>query len=173
MMRRCVLWCVVVVLAIAGRDAIASSPNVIVVMVDDMGWRDLSCQGSTFYETPHIDRLAAGGLRFTNGYAACTVCSPSRAAMMTGQYPARLHITDWIPGHDRPFAKLRIPDWQKFLPLKTVTVAERLQAAVPRFFSRATTVGSPTSPTMPRSARGKALPIRGACVCRSSCPGRA
>jgi arylsulfatase A-like enzyme len=129
MMRRCVLWFVVVVVAIVGRDAIAASPNVIVVMVDDMGWRDLSCQGSTFYETPNIDRLAAGGLRFTNGYAACTVCSPSRAAMMTGQYPARLHITDWIPGHDRPFAKLRIPDWQKFLPLDAVTVAEQLRSA--------------------------------------------
>jgi len=129
MMRRSVLWIVMVVVAIAGRDGIAASPNVIVVMVDDMGWRDLSCQGSTFYETPNIDRLAAGGLRFTNGYSACTVCSPSRAAMMTGQYPARLHITDWIPGHDRPFAKLRIPDWQKFLPLDSVTVAERLQRA--------------------------------------------
>lgn len=123
------LCCVVVFVAIGGRDAIAVPPNVIVVLVDDMGWRDLSCQGSMFYETPNIDRLAAGGLRFTNGYAACTVCSPSRAAMMTGQYPARLHITDWIPGHDRPFAKLRIPDWQKFLPLETVTVAERLRSA--------------------------------------------
>ena len=111
MMRQCVLWFVMVVAAIAGRDGIAASPNVIVVMVDDMGWRDLSCQGSTFYETPHIDRLAAGGLRFTNGYSACTVCSPSRAAMMTGQYPARLNITDWIPGHERPQARLAIPDW--------------------------------------------------------------
>ena len=129
MMGRIVLWFVVTVVAIGGSDAIAESPNVIVVLVDDMGWQDLSCQGSPFYETPNIDRLAAGGLRFTNGYAACTVCSPSRAAMMTGQYPARLHITDWIPGHDRPFAKLRIPDWQTFLPLETVTVAERLRSA--------------------------------------------
>jgi arylsulfatase A-like enzyme len=107
----------------------AARPNVIVVLVDDMGWRDLSCQGSPFYETPHIDRLAASGMRFTHGYSACTVCSPSRAALMTGQYPARLHITDWIAGHERPFAKLRIPDWQKFLPLEAVTVAERLAAA--------------------------------------------
>lgn len=123
------LWIVAMFVAIGGRVAIAATPNVIVVLVDDMGWRDLSCQGSTFYETPHIDRLAAGGLRFTNGYAACTVCSPSRAAMMTGQYPARLHVTDWIPGHDRPFAKLQIPDWQRFLPLEAVTVAERLKSA--------------------------------------------
>jgi arylsulfatase A len=102
---------------------------VIVVLVDDMGWKDLSCQGSPFYETPHIDRLAASGMRFTEGYAACTVCSPTRAAMMTGQYPARLHITDWITGHERPFAKLKIPEWRKFLPHNVVTVAERLKAA--------------------------------------------
>jgi arylsulfatase A-like enzyme len=106
-----------------------SAPNVIVVLVDDMGWRDLSCQGSGWFETPHIDRLAASGMRFTHGYSACTVCSPSRAALMTGQSPARLHITDWIPGHRRPDAKLSPPDWQQFLPLDAVTVAERLKAA--------------------------------------------
>ena len=103
-------------------------PNVIVVMVDDMGWKDLGCQGSGWYETPHLDRLAASGMRFTTAYSACTVCSPARAAMMTGQYPARLHLTDWIPGHERPKAKLRIPDWTKHLPLGVVTVAERLRA---------------------------------------------
>ncbi|MFM8495889.1 MAG: sulfatase, partial [Planctomycetia bacterium] len=113
-------------------DAIAAAApptNVIVVLVDDMGWRDLSCQGSPLYETPHIDRLAASGMRFTHGYAACTVCSPTRAAMLTGQYPARLHITDWIKGHERPFAKLKIPEWRKFLPRDVVTVAERLKSA--------------------------------------------
>ena len=113
----------------ASGDSAPIKPNVIVVLVDDMGWRDLSCQGSPFFETPHIDRLAASGMRFTHGYSACTVCSPTRAALMTGQSPARLHITDWIPGHNRPQAKLMIPDWQKFLPLETVTLAERLQAA--------------------------------------------
>jgi arylsulfatase A-like enzyme len=104
-------------------------PNVIVVLVDDMGWKDLSCQGSDFYETPHVDRLAAAGMRFTAGYAACTVCSPTRAALLAGQYPARLHLTDWIAGHERPRATLRIPDWTKHLPLEEVTVAERLQGA--------------------------------------------
>ena len=104
-------------------------PNVVVVLVDDMGWKDLSCQGSDFYETPHVDRLAASGMRFTNGYSACTVCSPTRAAMLTGQYPARLHLTDWIAGHERPHAKLRIPAWSKRLPLEQVTIAERLKAA--------------------------------------------
>jgi len=122
-------WPVTVPLERPEKAAAVEKPNVIVVLVDDMGWRDLSCQGSPYFETPNIDRLAATGMRFTHGYSACPVCSPTRAAMMTGQYPARLHITDWIPGHDRPFAKLAIPDWQRFLPLETVTVAERLQAA--------------------------------------------
>ena len=116
--------------ACRGSELVATPlPNVIVILVDDMGWRDLSCQGSEFYETPHIDRLAAAGMRFTQGYSACTVCSPSRAAIMTGQYPARLHITDWIAGHQRPHAKLLPPDWTKHLPLETVTVAERLKTA--------------------------------------------
>ncbi len=66
------------------------------VLVDDLGWMDLGCQGSDFYRTPNIDRLAAGGMRFTNGYASCAVCSPTRAALMTGRAPARLGITDWI-----------------------------------------------------------------------------
>ncbi len=104
-------------------------PNVIVVLVDDLGWRDLACQGSLAYETPAVDRLAAEGMRFTRGYAACTVCSPSRAALMTGQYPARLHLTDWIAGHDKPDAKLLPPDWTKHLPLEATTLAERLRAA--------------------------------------------
>lgn len=89
--------------------------NVIVVFVDDLGVTDLQCDGNTFHETPHLNKLAEDGMRFTAGYAACTVCSPSRAALMTGQYPARLHITDWIAGHNRPFAKLKIPDWTKHL----------------------------------------------------------
>ena len=71
-------------------------PNVILVLVDDMGWMDLSCQGSDFYRTPNIDRLAKEGIRFTNGYAACAVCSPTRAAVQTGRYPHRLGVTDWI-----------------------------------------------------------------------------
>ena len=92
------------------------TPNVILILIDDLGWTDLGCQGSKFYETPHIDRLAASGMRFTQGYSACTVCSPTRAAVMTGKYPARLHITDWIAGHKRPFAKLKVPDWTMHLP---------------------------------------------------------
>ena len=71
-------------------------PNVIVFLVDDMGWTDVGCYGSEYYETPNVDRLAAEGMRFTQGYAACAVCSPSRAALQTGRHPARLGVTDWI-----------------------------------------------------------------------------
>jgi arylsulfatase A len=70
--------------------------NVVLILIDDMGWMDLSCQGSKYYETPHIDSLAAQGIRFTDGYAACAVCPPTRASVMTGQYPGRIRITDWI-----------------------------------------------------------------------------
>ena len=107
----------------------APPPNVIVILVDDMGQTDLSCYGSKFCETPHIDGLAKGGVRFANGYSACTVCSPTRAALLTGKYPARLHLTDWITGHDRPKAKLKIPDWRKFLPFEEITLAEQFKAA--------------------------------------------
>jgi arylsulfatase A-like enzyme len=115
--------------AAAGAQPPEVRPNVVVILVDDLGWKDLACQGSGIHETPHIDRLAASGMRFTNAYSACTVCSPTRAAMMTGCYPARLRITDWIPGHERPRATLRIPDWTKTLPLESTTVAERLKTA--------------------------------------------
>ena len=74
----------------------SAKPNIILVLVDDMGWMDLSCQGSDFYRTPNVDRLAKEGILFTNGYAACAVCSPTRAAVQTGRYPHRLGVTDWI-----------------------------------------------------------------------------
>jgi len=71
-------------------------PNVILILIDDMGWRDLSCYGSSFYETPNIDRLATQGMTFTQAYASCPVCSPTRASLLTGKYPATLGLTDWI-----------------------------------------------------------------------------
>lgn len=101
--------------------------NFIVFLTDDLGATDLACYGSPFYETPNLDRLARDGAKFTQCYSACTVCSPTRAAMMTGQYPAKLHVTDWIAGHNRPFAKLQIPEWTKELPLGTRTVATALK----------------------------------------------
>lgn len=71
-------------------------PNIVFILIDDMGWRDLACSGSTFYETPNIDELRHQGMLFDNAYASCPVCSPSRASVMTGKYPARLGVTDWI-----------------------------------------------------------------------------
>ena len=71
--------------------------NVVLFFIDDLGWKDLACQGSEFYRTPNIDRLAAGGMRFTDAYAACAVCSPTRASVLTGKYPARLMLTQWLP----------------------------------------------------------------------------
>jgi len=120
---RGVLFTIISTFAATGIFA-AGGPNVILILIDDMGWTDLSCYGSKFYETPNIDRLAAGGMRLTHSYSACTVCSPTRSAVMTGKYPARLHITDWIAGSERPNAKLKIPDWRQYLPHDEITIAE-------------------------------------------------
>lgn len=120
------LFTLMIVASVAHADA--KKLNVIVVLVDDLGHTDLGCQGSSFIETPHIDRLAKDGTRFTNAYSACTVCSPTRAGLLTGQYPARLHITDWIAGHKRPNAKLKVPDWTMHLPKETYTLAEAFKA---------------------------------------------
>jgi len=98
-------------------------PNFVFFLIDDLGRQDLGCYGSTFYETPNIDRLAAQGMRFTDAYAACPVCSPTRASIMTGKYPARLGITDWIGAPQKPTA------YRDHLPLEEVTVAEALQEA--------------------------------------------
>lgn len=113
-----------------GTRAAARKPNFVFILIDDMGWTDLGCFGSTFYESPNVDALARRGVRFTNGYAACPVCSPSRAAVMTGMYPARLNLTDWIPGRKQwPTAKLLTPQFNQQLPLEEVTIAEALKGA--------------------------------------------
>lgn len=81
----------------ASNPAMAQTqPNIILFLIDDLGWIDVGCYGSEYYQTPNIDRLAAEGMRFTNGYAACAVCSPTRASILTGRYPSRMGITDWI-----------------------------------------------------------------------------
>ena len=103
--------------------------NIVLIVVDDLGWTDLGVMGSAFHETPNIDALAAEGMRFTNAYAATTVCSPTRASILTGQYPARLRVTDWIDGHARPWAKLQIPEWTHRLPAEALTIAEALRPA--------------------------------------------
>lgn len=104
-------------------------PNMILLLADDLGWTGLGCFGSDFYETPNLDTLAQRGVKFTNAYAACTVCSPTRASIMTGKYPARLHLTDFISGQNRPHARLRIPDWTKRLDGSHTTIAEVLRDA--------------------------------------------
>src|SRR5215510_9740734 len=91
---RCLLTALVGLLFIT--HAAAHKPNVIVFLADDLGWADLGCYGSTFYETPNLDRMASQGMRFTQAYATCPVCSPSRAAYMTGRWPQRTGITDFI-----------------------------------------------------------------------------
>ncbi|MDB6026600.1 MAG: hypothetical protein JWM68_2823 [Verrucomicrobiales bacterium] len=98
--------------------------NVVLILADDLGWKDLSCYGSEFYQTPNIDKLAKDGMKFTQAYSACTVCSPTRAAILTGKYPARLHVTDWIPGLPPENPKLTVPDWTKYLPLEEVSLAK-------------------------------------------------
>ena len=104
--------------------------NVVFILIDDLGWRDPGCYGSDLHETPHIDRLAREGMRFTDGYAACPVCSPTRASIMTGKYPARLHLTNYLVGRrTRKGSPILPADYRHFLPLEEVTIAEALKAA--------------------------------------------
>ncbi|ACQ82226.1 sulfatase [Beutenbergia cavernae DSM 12333] len=101
-------------------------PNIVLVVVDDLGWRDLGCFGSTFYETPHIDALAASGTRFTHSYAAAPVCSPTRASLLTGKYPARVGVTNWIGGH--AIGALRDVPYFHGLPQDEYALARALRA---------------------------------------------
>lgn len=103
-------------------------PNFVFILVDDLGWKDLGCYGSEFYETPNIDRLASKSMLFTDAYASCPVCSPTRASIMTGKYPSRLNITDWIPGQDPKNKKLLGPEDLDEMPLEEVTIAETMKS---------------------------------------------
>ena len=109
--------------------AAAQPPNVVLILADDLGWTDIAPFGSDLHETPALDQLARDGMKFTQNYSACTVCSPTRAALMTGKYPARLHVTDWIPGAMPDNPKLLVPDWTKFLPTDETTLAKVFKAA--------------------------------------------
>ena len=101
-------------------------PNIVLLLVDDMGWSDLGTYGNKFHETPNIDQLADSGMKFTDAYASCGVCSPSRASILTGKYPATLKITDWIPGHkgSKDFIS---PKMYYELQKEEVTIAEQLK----------------------------------------------
>jgi arylsulfatase A-like enzyme len=93
----------------------ARPPNVVFFLVDDLGWTDVGTFGSSFHETPHIDRFATEGVKFTSAYAACHVCSPTRSSILTGKYPARTGLSDWLRGRrDFPFQKLKnVPSVQQ------------------------------------------------------------
>ena len=99
--------------------------NFIFILIDDMGWKDLGCYGSDYYRTPRIDQLAANGAKFTQAYAAHSVCSPTRASILTGCYPARVGVTSFIPGIVRPYSKLNPPEnWTRYLKMSETTYAE-------------------------------------------------
>ena len=133
--RRCAIPLLVMVYCVAAPHLSAMSatrPNVLLIMVDDLGWMDLHCQGNDRLSTPHIDRLAMQGTRFTDAYSASPVCSPTRAAVLTGLAPARLRITNHIPDQKRftpQDATLLPAEMLNHLPTKHVTIAERLRGA--------------------------------------------
>ncbi|MDX1564633.1 MAG: sulfatase [Phycisphaeraceae bacterium] len=135
MFTRCVAL-MVLLLAAADTARAVEKPNIVFILADDLGWRDLSGEGSRFYESPNIDSLAASGMRFTQGYATCQVCSPSRASILTGKYPTRHGITTWIG--DRAGAAWRQtnrhdshlpPDYVRSLAADEITLAEVFQKA--------------------------------------------
>jgi len=100
-------------------------PCFIFILIDDLGWTDLGCYGSSFYETPHLDRLATEGMRFTHAYAACPVCSPTRASILSGKYPATVQVTNYIPGQEK--GKLLSAPYLHYLPREEKTVAAALR----------------------------------------------
>ncbi|MHC4788061.1 MAG: sulfatase, partial [Planctomycetota bacterium] len=110
---------------LSGSPSHMSSPNIVFILLDDLGWRDIGCYGSTFYETPNIDRLATEGTSFTDAYASCPVCSPTRASVMTGRYPARVGVTNWIGGHTK--GKLIDAPYTDHLPLEEFSLPSALK----------------------------------------------
>ena len=114
--------------ALSGAPDKTQRPNFVLILADDLGWRDLACYGNPFFSTPNIDRLAAEGARFTQAYAASPVCSPTRASILTGRHPARTGITDWIPGRRWPErGPLITPETPRALRLEENTIAEQLR----------------------------------------------
>ena len=122
-------------LPVCNQAAAARKPNIVFILADDLGYMDIGANNpKTFYETPNLNRLASQGMRFTDGYAACPVCSPTRASILTGKYPARLQLTDYIGG--RRTGKPLPAEYLDHLPLEEVTLAEALKKPVtPRAFS--------------------------------------
>lgn len=114
----------------AARGEDRRRPNIVFILADDLGQRDLGAYGSTFYETPNLDRLARRGMRFAQAYAACNVCSPTRASLLTGRYPARLGITDWLPGRPpQSDERLARPALAQHLEAGAATFADAFRAS--------------------------------------------
>jgi arylsulfatase A len=112
----------------APANAAQRPPNILFILADDLGATDLSCYGSDFYKSPNIDKLAERGMKFTQAYAACNVCSPTRASILTGKYPARLKLTTYLPGRpDRPDQMLKQPKMFQHLRLEETTIPEMLK----------------------------------------------
>ena len=140
-----VLLCCGVAIAQDARDR---PPNVVVFVVDDLGWADVSPDNpDTFYDTPNVQRIADAGVRFTNGYAACPVCSPSRAALLTGRYPQRCGVTDYIGpgGGNQP------ENWRRDTVMLPAPYEDRLP---------------PQHPVAAQNARGQTIPPHGVVICR-------
>ena len=113
------------------KDSLSGTrPNIIFILADDMGWADLPVYGNLFNEAPNLSRMAEEGIRFTDAYAACPVCSPTRASILSGQYPARVGITDFITGHWRPYEEVIVPtNRTQYLPEEIITVGELMMDA--------------------------------------------
>ena len=129
--KRATLFFLSLLLASFGGAAENPRLNIVFILIDDMGWTDLGCYGSDYYETPNVDRLAQQGMKFTDAYAASCVCSPTRVSILTGKFPGRLHITHAIPiqGAERIKEPLPLIEaiYRKNLPLEEVTIAEALK----------------------------------------------
>ena len=113
-------------------QSIDDRPNIVLIVADDLGWRDLHGYGNDVVETPHLDKLADEGVKFTNAYASCTVCSPTRASLLTGKNPVTVGITDYIKGKQhargpKPTERFLVPEFNFHLPLKEKTLAEKLK----------------------------------------------
>ena len=123
-------WVFILFWLVASSAPAAQRPNLVLILADDLGWADLSCYGNDLHQTPNLDRLARQGVRFTDAYAASPVCTPTRAAILTGLHPARLHMTIWRESAlNRGNRKLLQPVCLDSLPLKHVTLAEVLKKA--------------------------------------------
>ncbi len=136
-MNKPTIFAVSLLLLIGCKKKEEPKPNILFILADDLGWADLGCYGSEFYETPNLDALAHDGMRFTQAYAACPVCSPTRASIMTGKYPARGNTTDWfgapqpdeVPGHHTRNKPLLPAPYLEYMDLEEHTIAEALREA--------------------------------------------